>query len=73
MGYSCGFYKFSVYTGDSEYINSNAILTVNYATFDNLGYNYVNIMTNILQYFPMRMTNSQYVIYSVNLYMCSYD
>ena len=40
-------YVFSVYFGVSEYINSNEIIKLNYATCNYLGYNYVNIMTRV--------------------------
>ena len=60
----------SVHFGVSEYINSNAILKVNYAICNYLGYNYVNIIVSVLQYLPMRMANSYCVMYSLNLYLC---
>ena len=49
--------NYRVHFGVSEYINS-AIIKVNYATCNYLGYNYVNIITRVLQYLSIRMTNS---------------
>ena len=60
--------NYSVHFGVNDYINSNAIIKVNFANCTYLGYNYVNIVTRVLQYLSICMSNSHNV-FSQSVYV----